>query len=201
MRPDERARLLALLRALGPAGAQNSLMRLSDRELAISMTYTEGAIDNLRFGFSAAYGPYAEAAASNLGAATVSDFNQIVLGTDFSLELVGFRLHLEAIRNWWQVPNLTEGSLGMWGGYIEAQLDIVDRIYVALRYDQLYFDAIDVNGVPTPWDYHIARLEPALGFELAPGVRLKLVSQINLRSGPSSDPDDYLFASQLGLAL
>ena len=41
MRPDERARLLALVRALGPAGAQNSLMRLSDRELAISMTYME----------------------------------------------------------------------------------------------------------------------------------------------------------------
>ena len=34
-------RLLALITALGPAGAQNTLMRLSDRELAIALTHME----------------------------------------------------------------------------------------------------------------------------------------------------------------
>ena len=39
--PDGVQRLLALIKALGPAGAQNTLMRLSDRELSIAMTHME----------------------------------------------------------------------------------------------------------------------------------------------------------------
>ena len=38
---DERQRLLVLLRGLGSVAAQNGLMRLGDRDLAIALTYMD----------------------------------------------------------------------------------------------------------------------------------------------------------------
>ena len=70
-----------------------------------------------------------------------------------------------------------------------------------MRYGLLYYDEIDVGGTAEAWDYHLHRFEPVVGFELAPGARIKLVTQISLQSGPSDDASDFLFAGQLALAL
>ena len=177
-----------------PKSASNGALSYVGR---VGVTGGDQRFDLLRVGLSASYGPYLQADATGVAPAALTGYQQIVLGTDVSLEWQQLRVYPEAIRNWWQVPHLDEGTLGMWGGYAEAQWDLFDWWYLGL----LYFDSIEVDGTQRPWDYHVHRFEPALGFPLAPGAIIKLVTQISLRSGPSDDDSDFLFAGQLALAL
>ena len=167
----------------------------------VGVSGVDQRFDLLRVGLSASYGPYLQGDATGVAPSARTDVHQVVVGTDVSLEWQRLRIYLEAIRNWWQAPHVEEGALGVWGGYAETQVDLFDWWYLGLRYGLLHFDSIDVNGSLRPWDYHVHRFEPALGFQLTPGTRIKLVTQISLRSGPSDDASDFLFAGQLALAL
>ena len=69
--------------------------------------------DLLRVGLSASYGPYLEGGATGVSPETLTAYHQIVVGTDISLKWRQVRFYLEAIRNWWQVPHLAEGTLSL----------------------------------------------------------------------------------------
>ena len=165
-------------------------------------------IMGMRIGLSGAYGPYFEPAAKESTNfpkdKALESFYQLIYGIDFEYSYGYFQFFLEAVRNQWDVPNITEGKLGSIGGYVEGKYTILPGLYYALRYDQIIYDGIDDgSGNKVPWDYGIKRVETGFGYDIVRNVAVKLVGQLNFKDAPANDdptdydPTDYMVVAQL----
>ncbi len=156
----------------------------------------------LKLGLSFALAPYLNKAVERSAAfpagRSAEDYLQRLVGFDFEYAAGHFTIFAEAVRNEWQVPNLTVDALGNTGGYIEGKYELGPGLYYALRYGFMEYDALDDGaGGRQDWDYGVRRLETGLGYYLSHQVRLKAQLQLNSWAQPVADRRDRLFALQL----
>jgi len=159
-------------------------------------------IDGLRFGVSAAWGPYlSKPVPDSTGALPYaddpSDFTQTVLGMDLEYQRGAWIFSSEAYALRYETP-LVDESLGALGAYAEARYDFLTGWYVAGRLDRLFFDEVTTDpltGAEAPWDRDTHRTEVALGYRLTREVLLKLDWQRT--TVPDSDFEQNLWAAQI----
>ncbi|MFT5377225.1 MAG: hypothetical protein ACI906_004063 [Candidatus Latescibacterota bacterium] len=159
----------------------------------------------LKFGFSLALAPYLnERVASNSAfpqGARVEDYLQRLVGFDLEYSRGHFQLIAEAVRNEWQVPNLTIDALANTGAYVEGKYELGPGFYYALRYGFIDFDAIaDGVGGRRDWDFDTRRVETGFGYYLSRQTRVKALLQLNSWAKEALDRHDRLFALELASA-
>lgn len=159
----------------------------------------------LKLGLSFALAPYLNERAAQSAAFPqgdrVEDYLQRLWGFDVEYARGHFQLVAEAVRNEWQVPNLTVDALGNTGAYVEGKYELGPGFYYALRYGFIDFDAIaDGAGGRRDWDFDTRRIETGVGYYLSRQTRVKTLVQLNSWDKEASDRHDRFFAVELASA-
>lgn len=144
-------------------------------------------------GFSVSHGTFMEERPENAElreTASLSDYRQMLLGTDFRTGYGFFELKGEALYGIWTVPAFADGAfifddgdprtyrLTHTGGYLDAKVEppFVTGSYLALRGERLYFPKQEepVTGASFRWDNNVTRLSAVVGYKLHPRVLTKV---------------------------
>ena len=155
-----------------------------------------------KLGVSGAYGPYlSEQAATDPdmpAGKSPEDYNQLVFGVDGEYSVWRCELFFELLRNQWEVPNLSESSLGNTGGYVEGTVALKPGFYYTLRVGGIRYDKIDGgSGNQIAWDYDITRIETGVEYYITRDTRLKSSLQLNYWDQDAPDDDDHMVGLQL----
>jgi hypothetical protein len=154
----------------------------------------------LRIGSSYTAGPYMDASVQPyLPQGTHwDDFTQRALGVDLQLTLRHLEFQAELLFTNFRVPHI-EQRLGATAYYLELQHTLTPRLFVATRWNQLYFDRLRIgfsNGARPRFDNNVNSLELGFGFRLSEKLLAKGSYQFR-RTVIAQDPRDDVFAAQL----
>jgi hypothetical protein len=161
-------------------------------------------LPSLRFGVSAAYGPYLiEPLNSALPPGkTVEDYQQKLAMADVELVAGHVEARAEGARNVWETP--TVGDLNVSAGYVELKYLLSFGGFLAGRWDAMRFGKIaDSTGVMRPWDSNLSRLETGVGYRFSRDALAKLVYQrtsYEVSPDPATSRHRSLVAAQLAVA-
>ena len=155
-----------------------------------------------KLGVSGAYGPYlSEQAAADPDmpvGSSPEDFNQLVFGIDGEYSIWQCELFFELVRNEWELPNLTETSLGNTGGYLEGTIALKPGLHYSLRVGGIRYDQIDDGaGNKVSWDHDITRIETGFEYYVTRDTRIKSSLQLNFWDEAAPDDDDHMVGVQL----
>jgi hypothetical protein len=153
-----------------------------------------------RFGASFATGPYLDASVSSqLPNATLwHDFTQRSLGGDLQLTLHHLELQSEVLFTNFRVPRISQ-RLGAAGYFVELKHTLTPRLFLAGRWNQLYFDRLRsgiTNGERPRFDSNRYSLELGLGYHLSEKLLVKSSYQFN-RTVTALEPRDDVVGIQL----
>lgn len=153
-----------------------------------------------RLGASFAAGPYLDASVtSQLPPGTVwSDFTQRAFGADVQLTLRHLELQGELLFTNFKVPRISQ-RLGAAGYFIELKHTLTPRLFLAGRWNQLYFDRLRSGiayGERPRFDSNRYSLEFGLGYHLSEKLLVKSSYQFN-RTVTALEPRDDLVGIQL----
>jgi hypothetical protein len=154
----------------------------------------------LRIGSSFTAGPYMDASVQPYlpQGTRWDDFTQRALGMDVQLTLRHLEFQGELLFTNFKVPNI-EQRLGGTGYYLELKHTLTPRLFVAGRWNQLYFDRFRAgfsNGAHPRFDNNVNTLELGFGFRLSEKLLVKSSYQFR-RTVTNQDPRDDVFAAQL----
>jgi hypothetical protein len=157
-------------------------------------------VQRVRVGASFAAGPYLDASLRPyLPAGTRwNDFTQRALGMDLQLTLPHLELQGELLFANFRVPNIPQ-RLGSTAYFLELKHTLTPRLFVAGRWNQLYFDRFRSgfgNGTAPRFDNNTNSLELGFGFRLSERLLAKSSYQFR-RTAVAQDPSDNVFAAQL----
>ncbi|NIV98367.1 hypothetical protein GWN26_04125 [Candidatus Saccharibacteria bacterium] len=162
----------------------------------------------LNLATSVSWGSYLDKESVNSGlqdlGKSVEDFRQITAGVDVSYSIGHLVFYSEFILNRWQTPFIEE-DLDALAFYVEGKYTFLTRFYIAGRFSQIDFMAIDdpsdIDGdgqFRESWDHDIRQLELGLGYRINRNALFKLATQLNRTQGVlEGDPDDDLVTLQL----
>jgi hypothetical protein len=153
-----------------------------------------------RLGASIATGPYLDASVSSqLPTGTLwRDFTQRALGADVQLTLRHLELQGELLLTNFKVPRISQ-RLGAAGYFIELKHTLTPRLFLAGRWNQLYFDRLRsgiTNGQRPRFDNNRYSLELGLGYHLSEKLLMKGSHQFN-RTVTALEPRDDVTGIQL----
>jgi hypothetical protein len=153
-----------------------------------------------RLGASFASGPYLDASVSSqLPAGTFwRDFTQRALGFDLQLTLHHLELQSELMFTNFKVPRISQ-RLGAAGYFVELKHTLTPRLFLAARWNQLYFDRFRsgiTNGERPRFDSNRYSLEFGLGYHLSEKLLVKSAYQLN-RTVTTLEPRDDVVGIQL----
>lgn len=122
---------------------------------------------------------------------------QTAFGMDAEYSRGYLLLRTEAVWSRWDVPFLIappEGhAVSALGAWIEGRYRLAPRIHLAARADRLAFSSITgSNGVATPWDAPVTRLELGGGYLLRRNLVVRAAAQFNRRDGGRVRQRTYL---------
>jgi len=154
----------------------------------------------VRLGASFATGPYLDAAVSSqLPAGSFwRDFTQRAVGADVQLTLHHLELQGELLFTNFNVPRISQ-RLGAAGYFIELKHTLTPRLFLAGRWNQLYFDRLRsgiTNGERPRFDNNRYSLEIGLGYHLSEKLLVKGSYQFN-RTVTALEPRDDVAGIQL----
>ena len=153
-----------------------------------------------RLGASFATGPYLDASVSSqLPAGTFwRDFTQRAWGADLQLTLHHLELQSELLFTNFQVPRISQ-RLGAAGYFVELKHTLTPRLFLAGRWNQLYFDRLRsgiTNGERPRFDNNRYSLELGVGYHLSEKLLVKSSYQFN-RTVTALEPRDDMVGIQL----
>lgn len=153
-----------------------------------------------RLGASFATGPYLDASVSSqLPAGTFwRDFTQRAVGADVQLTLHHLELQGELLFTNFKVPRISQ-RLGAAGYFLELKHTLTPRLFLAGRWNQLYFDRLRsgiTNGKRPRFDNNRYSLELGLGYHLSEKLLVKGSYQFN-RTVTALEPRDDVTGIQL----
>jgi len=153
-----------------------------------------------RLGASFATGPYLDAAViSQLPAGTLwREFTQTAMGADVQLTLRHLELQGELLFTNFKVPRISQ-RLGAAGYFVELKHTLTPRLFLAGRWNQLYFDRLRsgiTNGERPRFDSNRYSLEIGLGYHLSEKLLVKGSYQFN-RTVTALEPRDDVAGIQL----
>ncbi len=153
-----------------------------------------------RLGASFATGPYLDASVSSqLPAGTFwGDFTQRALGADVQLTLRHLELQGELLFTNFKVPRISQ-RLGAAGYFVELKHTLTPRLFLAGRWNQLYFDRLRsgiTHGERPRFDNNRYSLELGLGYHLSEKLLVKGSHQFN-RTVTALEPRDDVTGIQL----
>jgi hypothetical protein len=122
---------------------------------------------------------------------------QTAFGVDAEYSRGYLVLRTEAVWSRWELPFLIappEGrSVSALGAWIEGRYRLAPRVYLAARADRLRFSSITgSNGIATPWDAPVTRLELGGGYLLRRNLVVRVAAQFNRRDGGRVRQRTYL---------
>ena len=164
-------------------GAPGSSQAGRDNNLGKSFMGRFGLLPTpgLRFGISGSIGPYLPTTpgGSPLPAgAKATDFDQRLLMADLEYLVGHAELRAEGAVNTWETPYL--GDLTVHGYYVEGKYSFPVGLYLAARWDQLFFSDIQGSTGPArPWDDNVSRFEGGAGYRVLRPLTAKVVYQSN----------------------
>lgn len=119
-------------------------------------------------------------------------FIQRAVGADAEYSRDHWLIRAEGVLSWWTLPVVNppfiDSPLRAIGVSVEGQYKLRAGFYVAGRADHLEFSAIAgtlFDGLATPWDISVSRLEVGGGYYVRRNVVVKLSYQHNWRDGPN----------------
>jgi len=153
-----------------------------------------------RVGASFATGPYLDASVSSQLPAGSSwrDFTQRALGADLQLTLHHLELQAELMFTNFQVPRISQ-RLGAAGYFVELKHTLTPRLFLAGRWNQLYFDRLRsgiLYGERPRFDNNRYSLELGVGYHLSEKLLVKSAYQFN-RTVTALEPRDDVVGIQL----
>ena len=201
-------------------------VRIGTEPIQVSAAVTQGTVGNPRFeddndgkqlagrvawtpvpglilGASGAQGEYvartAQAVLSPELAA--STYRQQAWGADAEYSRDHWLLRSEAIWSHWDMPAvrapLIQSPLHSRSLMVEGRYKIVPGVWVAARFDDLWFSDIEGTAGTATWDAPVRRLEIGAGFAVHRYVHLKAAWQRNRRDGGEVHRQDFLAAQVL----
>ena len=122
---------------------------------------------------------------------------QTAFGADAEYSRGYLVLRTEAVWSRWELPFVVappEGpAISALGAWVEGRYRLAPRIYVAARADRLGFSSVTgANGVATPWDAPVTRLELGGGYLLRRNLVVRAAAQFNQRDGGRVRQRTYL---------
>ena len=153
-----------------------------------------------RVGASFAEGPYLDpSVSSQLPAGSAwRDFTQRAIGADLQLTLRHLELQSELLFTNFKVPRISQ-RLGAAGYFVELKHTLTPRLFLAGRWNQLYFDRLRSgisNGEHPRFDNNRYSLELGLGYHLTEKLLVKASHQFN-RTVTALEPRDDVTGVQL----
>jgi len=153
-----------------------------------------------RVGASFAEGPYLDpSVSSQLPAGSAwRDFTQRAIGADLQLTLRHLELQSELLFTNFKVPRISQ-RLGAAGYFVELKHTLTPRLFLAGRWNQLYFDRLRSgisNGGHPRFDNNRYSLELGLGYHLTEKLLVKASHQFN-RTVTALEPRDDVTGVQL----
>jgi len=153
-----------------------------------------------RLGASFASGPYLDpSVSSRLPAGTFwHDYTQRAVGADVQLTLRHLELQGELLFTNFKVPRIFQ-RLGAAGYFLELKHTLTPRLFLAGRWNQLYFDRLRsgiTNGERPRFDNNRYSLEIGLGYHLSEKLLVKGSHQFN-RTVTALEPRDDVTSLQL----
>ena len=134
----------------------------------------------LALGGSYAFGPYLDRSlASQLPAGeSIGEYRQYVYASDVEFQLGHLESSGEVMLSSWDVPTRGVDDVTVTGGYFQSRYVISPGLFVAGRVDAMRFSRITgVDGVPTPWDANLDRIETGVGYYFSRDALMKLEYQ------------------------
>ncbi|MBD3165683.1 hypothetical protein GF324_03730 [bacterium] len=121
----------------------------------------------LRFGGSAAYGPWIARRDDMDLPDAIESYMQTALGAYAEYSFGRWQFFSEWMQLRWEMPFIEEGDVSAWSAYGEAKWKVTPSYYLAARYDRFQYGEIDNgNGVEREWGYSFNRLETALAWRV-----------------------------------
>jgi hypothetical protein len=117
-------------------------------------------------------------------------YPQTAFGVDAEYSRGYFLARGELIASRWRLPVISapyiDSPVGATAWYLEARYRLSPRYFVSARGDRLDFSNVRGtlnNGLPTPWEYPVQRIEAGGGVYLQRNLVLRAVVQRNWRDG------------------
>jgi hypothetical protein len=149
-------------------------------------------------GVSASRGPYMQDHAKPTLPAgkSVDDYEQTTYGIDVSYEHRRLQLWSELVDVEYDVPNV--GNVSGVSGFVEGRYKTTPQTWLAVRWNQSWFD--DVPGTGVSWNRDMRRLDLAVGYRYSQHLEAKTQYSWSNQAGRDVD-GDRLFAVQFVMSL
>jgi len=137
-------------------------------------------VPGLRVGVSGSIGPYAptDIEGSLPAGAKATDYDQKLVMADLEYLVGHAEFHAEGAVNTYETPFV--GDLTVHGYYVEGKYAFPVGLYLAARWDQLFFsDVQGSTGPARPWDDNVSRFEGGAGYRVLHPLIAKLVYQMD----------------------
>jgi predicted porin len=126
---------------------------------------------------------------------SISDYNQLTLGTDLSYAWRQWQLWAEVFVSRFEVPNV--GNADTLAYYLEAKYKITAGLFAAVRWNQQFLGKVrDGAGGQERWDQDAWRTDIALGYRFTRHLQAKLQYSYNHQQGPVQQGEQFV-AGQL----
>lgn len=114
---------------------------------------------------------------------SINDYDQnlMILSLDWQWRYVS--VTGEYFYNEFETPLRTRDPLDNRSFYVQSVYKLHPGWYIAMRYDELRFGEVDIDGTPTTWDNNIARLEGGVGYHVTRELLAKFVVQTTNEGG------------------
>lgn len=145
-------------------------------------------------GVSASAGSYLRPFAAGSVAARRSpgDYRQIVLGHDIGFARGHLQLWAEIFAARFEIPRVGNADLISW--YVEGKYKFTPQFFLALRWNQQWFDTIPHRGGRVAWGHEAWRFDVGPGYRFTSHDQLKL--QYSVQRGDRPRPYDHTAAVQ-----
>ena len=126
------------------------------------------------FGVSASEGIYLRSNARPLQSeGEFSDYYQYLVGQEVSWARGHWQVWAEALESRFEIPRL--GNADIFAYYIEAKYKLTPQLFVALRWNQEFFDSgTDPMGQPIAHGHNVSRVDAAVAYRFTAHTQLKL---------------------------
>ena len=149
-------------------------------------------------GASASYGAYLlpDAQRTLPAGSDLGDFKQLTVGSDVSYARHQWQFWGEAFASRFEVPNV--GDVESLAYYLETKYKLDAQWFVALRWNQQFFDEIETGAGEMRWDRDMWRAETVLGYRYSRHLQAKLQYSYSHQKGPFQQGEQSV-ATQLTL--
>ncbi len=131
----------------------------------------------LALGTSYAFGAYLDRSVSSSlpGTTSIDGYHQYLFAGDMEFQLGHLEAGGEFMHSSWDVTTRDLSSVAVNGGYLQVRYVLSPGLFVAGRGESMRFSHVTgSDGVATPWDANVDRVEAGLGYYLSRDALVKL---------------------------